>query len=411
MSSAAAAEGADAAVTYAPELPRALLDHILEPLAEAGEVAALCVACCISVSWRDAARQPRLWRHLCKFGRMRKRGATGPAELTDEHLAQLVQRATAEDGTHHLRRLDVTGCRRVTARGVALALHGLEGTLSQLRVADILSGEGDDEDVLPLLRACMRHDEPYNLDMRGAHLLCNVPDARGLGEPPICSRMCADTLCEECGIIRCGLHHNAPYGHRFYGTPPCEHVCSDCGHRPRFPEHMMACPSCEARDGDERRICEECMSFCHACHKVCCWKKCDEPVFCVACDRTFCVDCAWQLGGVLKMCNHPSTGCGQGYCVDDDGERCAAADTYLKTASAWAAELQTRHGEDAVAADVIARLLAAAARGEDDDSDGEERVCCEGCALRIPAWSPPEAEEEEEEEEEEETSLPLAAAD
>jgi hypothetical protein len=126
-------------------------------------------------------------------------------------------------------------------------------------------------------------------------------------------------------------------------------------------------------------------------------------VFCAACGHTFCQHCAFKLDEV-SMCNHPSAECVDCYCT---GGECA--DKYLKTASAWAAELQTRRGEDAVAEDIIARLLEAAARGEDDDDDGEERVCCEGCALRT--WSPPEAAEEEEEEEEEEKSLSLAAAD
>jgi hypothetical protein len=400
-SAAAAAESADAGA-YAPELPPVLIDHILAPLALYGEVAALCVALCINTSWRDVARQPSMWRHLCNFQRTRKHWGTRTVALTDERLALLVQRATAADGTHHLERLDVTGCRLVTARGVALALRGLEGTLSQLHVAGILSGEEDDDYVMPLLRECMQPGKTYYLDVQ-QHLLCNAPDVRGLGEPPICSRLCSDTLCEECDIIRCASHHrpSPPYAHSFYGTPPCEHVCSDCGERPQFPHNMIACPACD--DEDERRICEDCMSFCHACHEIWCQKKCPEMIACVACGETFCEHCAFQLGHV-KMCYLTGAECGDCYC---DG---LCADKYVKTASAWAAELQTREGDNAVDAGVIARLLDVAARVKDSgEDDGEEQVCCEGCAMRIPPSL--SSEEEEEVEQEDEMSLPLAAAE
>lgn len=201
MSSSAAAvvTSADAAGTYVPELRFDLMNKILELLAEEGEVASLCVALCISKPWQEVALQPRLWRHLCNFTLFDKRWAAS-SRLTDERLAQLVQRATGADSEHHLRRLDVTGCRLVTARGVALALRGLEGTLNLLLVAGVLSGEDDADDVMPPLQrgAYMRRGGPCYSDMH-QHLLCNAPDAHGLGEPPICSRLC--TLCEECGII------------------------------------------------------------------------------------------------------------------------------------------------------------------------------------------------------------------
>jgi hypothetical protein len=93
----------------------------------------------------------------------------------------------------------------------------------------------------------------------------------------------------------------------------------------------------------------------------------------------FCQHCAWDVGE-LTTCNHPSTGCGRGFCDECAGE-------HLCTASAWAAELQTR--EAAVDAGVVERLLEAAR------VDDEKREFCEECATYYHASSEEEQEEEE----------------
>jgi hypothetical protein len=380
---------ADAAVRYAPELPDDVIQRILAPLA--GEVTALCVASCISTSWCRAAKKPCLWRALGSF--QRHGGSKHALELTDARLAALVRRACSSDGAQHLESLDVTSQHYglITARGVVAALCKLEGKLTELRVEGIIS-DADDVNIVPQLLAFLRRNDPYGLDI-WKHLPCNAPRARGPGELPICSRLCKTPLCEECDIVRCCWCYKQPSPRRplyfIDGSPPCEHICSECGYRPDYPD-ISSCPPCEARGEEPRQICAECTCFCETCDYHCCKTcafACFDMVFCDACGRSFCERCAFNEDQ-LKMC-HDTGNCATCPCYCDD-----CADEHLKSMAGWAEELQARKGEDAVDADVISCLLEAASL--EDDSDDEKRQC-EQCATRDALLlSEHESEEEDE---------------
>jgi hypothetical protein len=366
--------------TFAPELPAEILGRILA--LRAGEVVTLCAAACVSRAWHDAAMQPRLWRNLRNFERFPATHYQGPVilPLTDARLATLVQRASGA-----LERLDVSQCELITARGVVAALRGecLEGQLQELCVEGVIviSDAGADADVIAPLRTFLHECCFFGgfLDVH-EHLLCNA-DVGEPGAPHICARLCKGALCEECDIVRCAWCHTPSRTHDFAGTPPCEHICSDCGCF-EYAEYLRPCERCKV---SERLLCSDCTRGCYTCEARYCAKLCLDcnMTFCDGgCSCMFCYGCAFDAD-LVATCS----GCSTARFCDD----CEAA--HLKTAHEWAAALQLREGNKAVDARIIARLLKATThymrvlcggKEEEEEDAAEEMRICEECAMSLP---------------------------
>lgn len=149
-----------------------------------GDVATLCACSMVSHAWLEAASEPTLWRQL-RFVRRRKlpadeaafRKAHGYAtyggslaNVTDARLATLIRRSRSVDGgLSYLDELDVRKLRSLTAGGVIAALHGLEGTLSSLRVDELRCTGVFDEDILDTLKSFLAPGASLDID---AVLLC-----------------------------------------------------------------------------------------------------------------------------------------------------------------------------------------------------------------------------------------------
>ena len=147
-----------AAPADVPALPDDALLHVMRCLA--GNAAALGAAACVSRAWRDAAREPAMWRDVfwpraADDAVARSWRALAPT-LTDAGFAVIVARAAAAPfALPAAWDIDLRGFARVTATGVAAPLQQqLRGrTVLRLRLRSVLAGEGDLDALLAQLRA------------------------------------------------------------------------------------------------------------------------------------------------------------------------------------------------------------------------------------------------------------------
>ena len=376
MSSPAQAASADAATSFAPELPLDALRLVLAPYA--GNVAQLCAAACVSRAWRAAAAERQLWKSLHIFQHLKHTArAPRPVELTVARLAELVTRGgSGVGGQPHLELLSLEQSKltSITARGVATALAGagLEGKLHGLYVAGVLSSEGDDE-VIPQLRTFLTSDYARLFSETNAHqhLLCNAPQEGGVGQPPVCSRLCTRVTCTLCEInLCCWCCIGVWNGRDFNGTPVCDHMCAHCG---RVRGELLECTTCSdyrhRAFGRVRaqNLCENCVGFCSGCDDARCFRRCFGDMHgCAFCGLIYCDEC--NQGVEWAWCAL----CDRSYCTGY-GTACTAAADIIKSAADWVPYLEAREG--GLDAAVAERLLASVE--EDDDETGD--LLCHRC--------------------------------
>lgn len=213
---------------YADTLPVPVIELVLS--FREGDTATLCAAACVAHAWRDAARQPRLWRSLL-FSNGYK--CTRMDLITNERLAALVARAGGALERLHLNDLVQYGrstCSlNVSAGGLVAALRG-NAPLRELRVRGLL-GDGAS---YAQLRALVAEDGFLDAAEDGA---CGMP-IKSKDDLP-CGRLCDaehDLVCEDCGTHCCVQCRS-----RFILLPCCD-----------------TCELCGEADFDKLRVCDKC---------------------------------------------------------------------------------------------------------------------------------------------------------
>jgi hypothetical protein len=278
-------------------LPVDVLRRVLLP--HAGDASTLCAAACVAKSWHHAATQtPSLWRQLRLKGAALER-------LTDERLVRLVARAGGElEQLSGLFEPDT----RVTVRGVAAALRGHAGKLTQLTVRGVKRDAevgASAADVEALLRSFLRDDGDASLDVTRCAFCCAYVDREDeddedeeyKGDNP-CGRLCSrerDLVCAECEVVYCeACADRANRNH----DPPCNHLCSKC--MGPLNGEAYTCYDCD-REG--RQTCVDCKCSCDELPPCvnCRHTGKDTRVYCCQCDRAYCEEC-WLGRDLVLQC-------------------------------------------------------------------------------------------------------------
>jgi hypothetical protein len=342
-------------VALAPQLREDVLNDVFARLS--GHVEALCACACVCTAWRDAAADARLWR---KLHRLRAHAAR---RLTDARLAALVARARGE-----LQRLDVSGCTRLSApglaaavvpqnrlswfaavgcanlssRGIARALAGkrltkllVRGVSGGVNAQDVAAGDDSDADEdedegetmarrqrdLALLRSLVATED--DLD---ACSFCTITQGDEDDEDEdviVCGALCggpADRLCDVCDRYSCAACIN--------DVPPYWR-CEACGRR--------MCAACmDEAVAPVPQMCCFCRTFrCHNCAEA---RQCAAFTACgLACGALACSRCVRRrrfnlcdgdavTAGLLPCGSLNSIQCRKEcaghFCDDCDHERC-----------------------------------------------------------------------------------------
>jgi hypothetical protein len=287
-------------------LPVDVLRRVLLPYA--GDASTLCAAACVATTWRDAATlTPSLWRQL------RLQRATLEC-LTDERLVRLVARAGGE--LEQLSGLFLPDT-RVTVRGVAAALRGHDGKLTQLIVRGVKRDAEDGAsaaDVEALLRSFLRNNCAY-LDLDGCAFCCGLNE-----EDKPCGRLCSrrhDTVCDECDIVYCQVCAERAKRDR---EAPCGHVCTKCLRHAQ----LYWCDECE--EGNEA-CCRRCKCYCGEEPPCVCGHARGDRFFCCLCDTAYCEEC-WLGRSRVLLCD----ACSEFFCADGCATfvHCHGADDCVK---------------------------------------------------------------------------------
>jgi hypothetical protein len=161
-----------------------------------GDTATLCAAACVARAWREAARQPRLWRSLV-FSNAKY---TRTGSCTTKRLAALVARAQGKLECLHLddfaRHPHAWYKQHVSASGVVAALRG-NAPLRELRVRGLRT----DGASFAELRALVVQDSSLDV-ANGATCFMWLKSERELP----CGRLCDlehDLVCQTCNSYCC----------------------------------------------------------------------------------------------------------------------------------------------------------------------------------------------------------------
>lgn len=329
-----AAEAGEVVVVAPPsvdDLPAAATFRILQFVAAgvpktgdpqpAMDLASLCAAACTSTGWRDAARDPRLWRRLGPFPR-----ALRP-KVDDARIALLIRRAGGE-----LDSLDVSCCPNVTAHGLLAAIEGQGALLSTLSVSgvfaptavpprsEVASGQrvkaspstrAEAKALIARLRALLRPGG--ELDVAAGSGICTSRSGRGANRRR-CAQLAARVLCAECGELRCSLcleaHAAVAKSWRQRPSPCCEHVCSGCLYgaedvrRLTHGGGLAVCELCDEEDGvaEPGYFCEECHIMCGVCNSTAC-PHCANKHYSDCCGQ----GCSYPKPTKLRICGNGVT--------------------------------------------------------------------------------------------------------
>jgi len=294
---AAAVSSLDVADAAPPGEPTRFADTLPVPVIELvlsfreGDTATLCAAACVARAWREAARQPRLWRWLLFSGGYK---CTRMDLVTDERLAALVARAGGALERLHLKDVapgfgPIKCTLNVSAGGVVAALRG-NAPLRELHVRGLL-GDGA---TFAELRALVVDDG--SLDVTDG-ATCGMP-LKSKGDHP-CKRLCDvehDRVCEDCDTYCCVQCR--PYCRLL----PCCDACELCG-RGEF-DSLRLCNKC-SRHGRGNRVfyvafCDNCTATCGLCQAYTMCNNCCA-VSCEVCGTAFCEEC-WLARGAASDC-------------------------------------------------------------------------------------------------------------
>ena len=192
----------------------------------------------------------------------------------------------------------------------------------------------------------MRQQQRQALDVSEV-LLCQGHD---------CPRLCTNLVCDDCDVARCDFClEKARNG---TGEVVCNHMCNDCRSMKAYTYRCMECG-----ERQERHLCYECAVICAGCGNGLCKDHADTTMTsCHSCRDAgrYCRDCFND--GELFACAM----CTTYWCQDECSKQ------NLKSAGAWADELQTR--DDGVDEAVLERLTDMHAQGYYDQ-------LCLDCAL------------------------------